>query len=111
MKMQKEQCCMQSNKPLISGFRHIFRLAGMEGRLMVIAATQRVTGRVNDVLIAFLAIEFVRERYTEKAELSASCLELAESVKQLALQIDATCWNHWVNYESDAMNRRKNEHR
>ncbi|MEN4536642.1 hypothetical protein [Pantoea agglomerans] len=102
---------MQSNKPLISGFRHIFRLAGMEGRLMVIAATQRVTGRVNDVLIAFIAIEFVRERYTEKAELSASCLELAESVKQLALQIDATCWNHWVNYESDAMNRRKNEHR
>ncbi|MGC1014371.1 hypothetical protein, partial [Pantoea agglomerans] len=65
---------MQNHKPLISGFRHIFRLASLEGRLMVIAANQRVTGRVNDVLIAFAAIEFVRERYTEKSELSASCL-------------------------------------
>ncbi|MGC1014437.1 hypothetical protein, partial [Pantoea agglomerans] len=60
-------------------------------------------------LIAFAAIEFVRERYTEKSELSASCLELADSIEQLALQIDAACWTHWVNYETDAINRRKNE--
>jgi len=77
---------------------------------MAIAATQRLTGAANEVQMAFVALEFVRERYTEKSELSVSCLELAESVKQLALQIDATCWNHWVNYESDAMNRRRNEH-
>jgi len=101
---------MQSHKTLISGSRHIHRLATMEGRLMVIAASQRLTGAANEVQMAFVAFEFVRERYTEKSELSASCLELAESVKQLALQIDAACWNHWVNYETDAINRIRNEH-
>jgi len=101
---------VQNHKPLIGGFRHIYRLASMEGRLMAIAASQRLTGAANEVQMVFVALEFVRERYTEKSELSASCLELAESVKQLALQIDAACWNHWVNYESDAINRRRNEH-
>lgn len=100
---------MQSHKPLISGSRHIHRLASMEGRLMVIAASQRLTGAANEVQMAFIAFEFVRERYTERSQLSASCLELAESVKQLALQVDAASWNHWVNYETDAMNRVRNE--
>ncbi|MCW1777368.1 hypothetical protein [Pantoea ananatis] len=93
------------SKPRIQGYRHIYRLSCMEGALMAISALQRLTGEKNQAQIAFIAVDFVRERYCERSELSASCSELAEVVETLARRIDADWWSHWINYEKTALKR------
>lgn len=77
----------------------------MEGSLMAIAAIQRLTGDVRQTHIAFIAFEFVRQRYTERPDLSASCHELATAVERLARSIDAAWWDHWIEYEKGALAR------
>lgn len=93
------------NSVCIKGWRHLHTLAGMEGRLMVIAAAQRVRGHLSAserTEIAFIGIEFVRAGYSIRPALQMSCGMLAASVEQLALQIDEGEWIWAVDYESGA---------
>lgn len=93
------------NSVCIKGWRHLHALAGMEGRLMVIAAAQRVRGHLTAserTEIAFIGIEFVRAGYSIRPALQMSCAMLAASVEQLALQVDEGEWIWAVDYESGA---------
>ncbi|MDT8850231.1 hypothetical protein RN053_07015 [Pantoea dispersa] len=93
------------NSVCIRGWRHLHTLAGMEGRLMAIAAAQRVRGHLTAserTEIAFIGIEFVRAGYSIRPALNLSCAMLAISVEQLAWQIDAREWIWAVDYESGA---------
>lgn len=83
----------------------------MEGALMAISALQHLTGEKNQTQIAFIAFDFVRERYCERSEMSASCIELADAVDSLARQIDAEWWSHWLDYEKNALERERKERR
>lgn len=89
----------------IKGWRNIHALAVMEGRLMAIAAAKRVLGyctKCETTQVAFIAFEFVRSGYSNRLAMNASCKEIAESVEQLALQIDECEWIWAVDYESGA---------
>lgn len=96
---------LDKNYMCIEGWRHLHALAGMEGRLMVIAAAQRVRGHLTAnerTEIAFIGIEFVRAGYSIRPALQMSCAMLAASVEQLALQVDEGEWIWAVDYESGA---------
>lgn len=89
----------------ISGWRHLHALAGMEGRLMVMAAASRVRGYLTEserTEIAFTGIEFVRAGYSVRPALQMRCAMLAARVEQLALQLDGGEWIWAVDYESGA---------
>ena len=89
----------------VRGWRHLHALAGMEGRLMVIAAARRIRGHLTESErneIAFTGIEFVRAGYSIRPALADSCSMLAARVEQLALQIDEREWIWAVDYESGA---------
>jgi len=100
-----ERCVPGGNAECIKGWRHLHALACMEGRLMAIAAAQRVRGHLTESErneIAFTGIEFVRTGYSVRPALNFSCGMLAASVEQLALQIDAREWVWAVDYEQGA---------
>ena len=89
----------------ISGWRHLHALAGMEGRLMVMAAASRVRGYLTEserTEIAFTGIEFVRAGYSVRPSLQMRFAMLAARVEQLALQLDGGEWIWAVDYESGA---------
>lgn len=94
-----------TNTECIRGWRHIHALAVMEGHLLAIAAAKRVRGHSTPceiTQVAFTGIEFVRSGYSNRLAMNASCKEIAESVEQLALQIDEDEWIWAVDYESGA---------
>lgn len=94
-----------TNTECIKGWRHTHALAVMEGHLLAIAAAKRVRGHSTPceiTQVAFTGIEFVRSGYSNKLAMNASCKEIAESVEQLALQIDECEWIWAVDYESGA---------
>lgn len=86
-----ERRASEENSVCISGWRHLHALAGMEGRLMVMAAASRVRGYLTEserTEIAFTGIEFVRAGYSVRPALQMRCAMLAARVEQLALQLD-----------------------
>lgn len=93
-----------------SVYVHLWRLARMEGDLMVIAAEQRITGQVDDLhlhQLSNIAWSFAQEGYTDPQGLCASVAGLAHAVEQLALETDADEWSWWIKaYQEDEEERR-----
>lgn len=107
-----DRCVPGGNAECIKGWRHLHALACMEGRMMVIAAAQRVRGHLTESErneIAFTGIEFVRAGYSVRPALNFSCGMLVASVEQLAIQIDEREWIWAVDYESGAWHLEQDE--
>lgn len=100
-----DRCMPGRDAEYVKGWRHLHALACMEGRLMAIAAAQRIRGHLTESErneISFTGIEFVRAGYSVRTALDISCGLLAASVEQLALQVDEREWIWAVDYESGA---------
>jgi len=93
-----------------SVYVHLLRLARMEGDLMVIAAEQRLTGKVDDLhlhQLSNIAWSFAQEGYTDPQGFCASVAGLAHAVEQLAIETDADEWYWWIKaYQEDEEERR-----
>jgi len=89
---------------------HLWRLARMEGDLMVIAAEQRITGQVDDLhlhQLSNIAWSFAQEGYTDPQGFCVSVAGLAHAVEQLALEISTYEWSWWIKaYQEDEEERR-----
>lgn len=103
--------CLPAAELRITGYDHLYRLACMEGDLMVIAAEQRITGQVNDlhlIQLSNIAWSFAQEGYTDTQRLSAGVAGLAYAVEQLALEISTYEWSWWIKaYQEDEESARR----
>lgn len=91
--------CLPAADLRIAGYDHLYRLACMEGDLMVIAAEQRISGQVDDlhlIKLSNIAWSFAEEGYTDPEGFSASVAGVAYAVEQLALEIATYEWSWWI---------------
>lgn len=95
-----DERCLPAAELRITGYNHIYRLASMEGELMVIRAEQRITGQVDEIhliQLSNIAWSFAQAGYTDTQRLSPGVVGLAHAVEQLALETDPYEWSWWIN--------------
>ncbi|CAH0299208.1 hypothetical protein WB91_08655 [bacteria symbiont BFo1 of Frankliniella occidentalis] len=99
------RCAHDGNGKSIRGWLDIYNLASMEGKLMAVCARQKLNGGIDDSdrsQIAFIAFEYVRNKYADRSAMSTVCAELAAHVDQLAQQADRTGWSWAISLEAGA---------
>lgn len=81
-----------------SVYVHLWRLARMEGELMVIAAQQRLSGKLDYEHMGWLynlSDRFSTERAICDGERNARLSEIMLSIDQFGLSIEPFGWTHW----------------
>lgn len=76
-------------------YLHLYRLATIEGELLVRKALNRITDQNQSIVCAVTAMagfRFAGWHYDSRTDLSPACLAAAESIQNLAMQTNAAGW-------------------
>ncbi|MCW0309896.1 hypothetical protein [Pantoea ananatis] len=91
--------CLQSAENQEYNYVHLYTLACMEGDLLVMRAEQRITGSLDNDLLAWmsnLAWDYSMSGYTSPEYFSCSVAKLAVAVEQLALEVFSSEWSYFI---------------